>query len=118
MDAGSNIPPLYDFTLENDVYASFIRAGRYFYFGPDTVRSYLLPWYGLEYDFVRGNVSFMPPAPPVPVEEEIKSEYFYGLVGLKFKTVIYHFVHIELKSTFAFNDDEVLTRLAAMANEE
>jgi hypothetical protein len=123
MDAGSNIVQLTDFTLENDVYAPFVRAGRYFYFGsPERVRSYFLPWFGLEYDIVRGDVSFTitNPFPPPPtfgdVKEEIKEEYFYGLLGLKFKTVIYHFIDIELKSSFAFNDDEILTRLAAMAN--
>ena len=117
MNAGSSFPPLSDFTLENDVYAPFLRAGRYFYFGsPDRIRSYFLPWFGLEYDIVRGDVSFVPPGPPNPVQEEIKSEHFYGLAGLKFKTVIYHFIDIELKTTFAFNDDEVFTRLAAMAN--
>ena len=123
MDAGSNFALLTDFTLENDVYAPFVRAGRYFYFGsPERVRSYFLLWFGLEYDIVRGDVSFSitNPSPPPPtfgdVKEEIKEEHFYGLVGLKFKTVIYHFIDIELKSSFAFNDDEILTRLAAMAN--
>jgi hypothetical protein len=117
MDAGGNFPPLSDFTLDNDVYAPFVRAGRYFYFGsPDRIRSYFLPYFGLEYDIVRGDVSFVPPVPPEPVQEEIKSEHFFGLAGLKFKTVIYHFIDIELKSALAFNDDEALTRLAAMAN--
>jgi hypothetical protein len=123
MTAGDAFSPLTNFNLENDVWAPFIRAGRYFYFGrPERVRSYFLPWLGLEYDIVRGDVGFtMPnPGPPPPpsfdITEEIKDESFYGLVGLKFKTVIYHFVDIELKSTFAFNDDEFLTRFAAMAN--
>ena len=123
MAAGDAFSPLTNFNLENDVWAPFIRAGRYFYFGsPERVRSYLLPWLGLEYDIVRGDVGFtMPnPGPPPPtaldVAGDIEDESFYGLVGLKFKTVIYHFVDIELKSAFAFNDDEFLTRLAAMAN--
>jgi hypothetical protein len=123
MTAGDAFTPLSNFNLENDVWAPFVRVGRYFYFGsPERVRSYFLPWLGLEYDIVRGNVGFtMPnPAPPPPpsfdISEPIKDENFYGLVGLKFKTVIYHFVDIELKSSFAFNNDEFLTRLAAMAN--
>jgi len=116
MDAGSNIAPLTDFTLTNKVIAPFVRAGRYFYFGPSTLRSYLLPWFGFEYEMVRGDVSFLPPGPPIPVEQDIHSDYLFGLVGLKFNTVIYHFLDIELKSSLAFNEDEVLSRIAAMVN--
>jgi hypothetical protein len=122
MSAGDAFTPLSNFNLENDVWAPFVRMGRYFYFGsPERVRNYFLPWLGLEYDIVRGNVGFttpnpVPPPPSFDIAENIKDESFYGLVGLKFKTVIYHFVDIELKSAFAFNDDEFLTRLAAMAN--
>jgi hypothetical protein len=116
MDAGSNIPGLTDFQLTNNVIAPFLRAGRYFYFGPPTFRSYILPWFGFEYDLVRGDVSFLPPGPPIPVTQDIHADYLLGLVGLKYNMVVYRFLDVELKSSLAFNHDEVLTRLAAMVN--
>jgi hypothetical protein len=114
MDAGSNFTPLTDFTLTNNVIAPFLRAGRYFYFGPSTFRSYLLPWFGFEYELVRGDVSFLPPGPPMPVARDIHADYLLGLIGLKYKTVIHYFLDIELKSSLAFNAEDVLTRVGAM----
>jgi hypothetical protein len=116
MNAGDAFVPLTDFTLTNNVITPFIRAGRYFYFGPQTFRSYLLPWFGIEYDMVRGDVSFVPPVPPMTRTADIRADYLFGLVGLKFKTVIYRFIDFELKSSVAFNADEVLPRFAGMFN--
>ena len=48
--------------------------------------------------------------------QDIHADYLLGLVGLKYNMVVYRFLDVELKSSLAFNHDEVLTRLAAMVN--
>ena len=116
MDAGDNITPLSDFELTNNIYVPFVRVGRYFLFGLGGVDISLLPWIGFEYELVRGKVSFIPPGPPVPFEDDIDSDIVFSLTGLNMRTVFYRFVEIEAKYSARFNSDDFLSDVSLMSN--
>lgn len=114
MDAGNNLTPLSDFKLRNNVYVPYVRLGRYFLFGTKNVQFSFLPWLGAEVEFVRGNISFVPPGPPV--EEEIDSEYVFSLAGVNLKTAVFHFIEVESKYTARFNTDDYLSDVSVLVN--
>ncbi len=103
MDTKSNeIEPFSDFELSQNIYAPYLRAGRYFYFGDDKIKYSFLPWLGFEKDMIRGDIGFTMPNPgPGPpefvVNEEADDDASYALAGLNFKITFYHFVELKLK---------------------
>jgi hypothetical protein len=116
MDAENNFTPLSDFTLVNNIYAVFIRTGRYFLFGSRNIDYTLLPWLGFELESVRGDISFVPPGPPTTEQEDIKSDYVFSIAGLNFKSRIYHFIEFEVKYAAHFNCDDFLSDVSTMTN--
>ena len=50
--------PLTGFTLENSVTAVYGRLGRYFLLESDNSDLSIMPWLGVEFDFIRGDVAF------------------------------------------------------------
>ena len=94
--------PFSNFELSQNIYAPFIRAGKYFYLGADKIKYSLMPWLGMESDFVRGNIDFtIPPMgqgmPETNVSDDVDDDTFYALAGLNFKVTFYHFIDLKLK---------------------
>jgi hypothetical protein len=125
MDAGSNIAPLADFTLLNAISIPYLRVGRYFLFGSsrggggggkDKFGLSVLPWLGVEYEIVNGEVSFIPPGPPTTVREEIEDRYVFPLVGLNLKATLFHFIDAEVKYAARFDADYYFSDVSAIAN--
>ena len=121
MDAGSKIAPLTDFTLLNAISIPYVRVGRYFLFGSSgggegTFGLSVLPWLGVEYEIVNGEVSFVPPWPPSTVTEEIEDRYVFPLVGLNLKATILHFIDAEVKYAARFDADVYFSDVSAIAN--
>ena len=94
----------------------YLRGGRYFYLDLAPVRLSVLPWVGIQPEFVRGELSFDLPFPPIEVEEEIKDDELLVIAGLNVKATILHFIELEAKYRAAFNADEYLNTVSAMVN--
>jgi hypothetical protein len=122
MDAGSKISPLSDFRLENTILIPYLRFGRYFPVGrgdPQGSHSMtLLPWIGIQPEFVRGDISFnfVPPPPLPPVDKTIKEDELYAIAGLNARAVLYHFIELEAKYHGTFNTADYFSTVSAMIN--
>ena len=120
MDAGDNISGLFDFELLNNVIVPYARFGRYFTFGNDALSLSILPWAGIQPEWVSGNIAFnfdvpFPPFPP-PVDEKIEEEYFYGIAGINTSFSILHFITADAKYRATFNDHEFFSSVDTMLN--
>lgn len=102
MDAGDEIEGLDNFTLMNNIYAPFARAGRFFYISYDPVHISVLPWIGLQPEFVRGELA--------------PSDEFFAIAGLNVKATIFRFIEIEAKYKVTFNAGEYLNTVSGMLN--
>ncbi|MCK5050496.1 MAG: hypothetical protein KAS53_02060 [Candidatus Cloacimonetes bacterium] len=94
--------PFSNFELSQNIYAPFLRAGKYFYLGDDKIKYSLMPWLGAESDIVRGDIDFtIPPMYPggseFIVSDNADDDSFYALAGLNFKVTFYHFIDLKLK---------------------
>jgi hypothetical protein len=126
MDAGDNLS-LNDFTLLNNISIPYLRVGRYFLFGSSRSGEgggkgkfglSVLPWLGIEYELVNGELSGVtkPPAPPIQVNEEIEDRYVFPLVGLNLKATFFHFIDAEVKYAARFDADVYFSDVSAIAN--
>jgi len=86
-----------NFKLSQNIYAPFIRGGKYFYLGDDKIKYSFLPWLGLESDIVRGDIDFTILGTPFPITETTDEDSFHALAGLNFKATFYHFIDLKLK---------------------
>lgn len=113
MDAGNNIGPYIDLQLLNNIIVPYLRAGRYFLFGSDTLSVSILPWAGIQPEWVRGEFSSTP-GPPTPIEIE---EYdLYGIAGINASVSIFHFITVDAKYRGTFNADEYFSTVDSMVN--
>lgn len=116
MDAGNEIVPLTDFQLTNNIIVPYLRAGRYFLFGGDRVSVSLLPWAGIQQEWVKGDITFIPPGPPIPVEADIDEEDFFGIAGINTSVSIFHFITVDAKYRGTFNADDYFSSVDSMLN--
>ncbi len=86
-----------DFELTQNIYAPFLRAGKYFYLGDETIKYSFMPWLGLESDIIKGDIDITIPGMPFPIAESTDEDSFYALGGLNFKATFYHFIDLKLK---------------------
>lgn len=117
MDAGNNIPPLSDFQLVNNIIVPYLRAGRYFLFGSDTLSVSILPWVGIQPEWVRGDISFNFGGPfPPPFEEKIDEYDLFGIAGINASVSIFHFITVDAKYRGTFSADEYFSSVDSMVN--
>jgi hypothetical protein len=116
MDAGGNIDSLSDFELLNNIIVPYARFGRYFSFGSDTLSVSILPWAGMQPEWVRGDISFIPPGPPTPYEEKIEEYDLFGIAGINTSVSIFHFITIDAKYRGTFNSDDYFSTVDSMVN--
>jgi hypothetical protein len=116
MDAGNNIFPLSDFQLVNNIIVPYLRAGRYFLFGSDTLGVSILPWAGIQPEWVRGDIAFIPPFPPIPFEEKIDEYDLYGIAGINVSASLYHFITLDAKYRGTFSADDYFSTVDGMVN--
>ena len=116
MDAGANLPPLTNFELLNNIIVPYARFGRYFSFGSDTLSVSLLPWAGIQPEWVKGDISFIPPGPPTPYEEKIDEYDLYGIAGINTSVSIFHFITVDAKYRGTFNADDYFSTVDSMVN--
>jgi len=91
-----------DFGLSQNIFAPYLRAGKYFYFGDKKIRYSVMPWAGFEADIIKGDIDFIVPpmgpgAPETPVGFDIDDDTFFGIAGVNFKATFYHFIDLKLK---------------------
>lgn len=116
MDAGSEIPPLSEFELTNNINIFYMRLGRYFTFGPSHVKFSAMPWLGTELDLVQGDVSFLPQFSPTKVTSEIEGDTVLAISGLNLKVLLYHIWELNIKYSAAFDADDYYNRFKLMSN--
>jgi hypothetical protein len=117
MDAGNEIIPLSDFQLVNNIVVPYLRAGRYFLFGSDTISVSVLPWAGIQPEWVRGDISFNFGGPfPPPVDQKIEEYDLFGIAGINASVSIFHFITVDAKYRGTFNADEYFSSVDSMVN--
>ena len=113
MDAGNNIVPYSDVQLLNNIVVPYLRAGRYFLFGSDTLSVSILPWAGIQPEWVKVEFSSTP-GPPTPVEEEEWD--LFGIAGINASVSIFHFITVDAKYRGTFSADEYFSAVDSMVN--
>ena len=118
MDAGDNISGATDFEMLNNIIVPYARFGRYFTFGGDRLNASLLPWAGVQPEWVRGDIAFtrLFPPPPTPVDEKTDDYELFGIAGLNTSVSILHFITIDAKYRATFNADEFFSSVDTMLN--
>jgi hypothetical protein len=116
MDAGSSIVPLTKFTLTNTVVVPYARAGKYFLFDLEGSRISVLPWAGLQPQWVMGKISFVPPGPPNTVNRTFDDYKLFGVAGLNLKYSLGHFLDVEGKYQATFDGASYYSTVTAIAN--
>ena len=126
MDAGNSINyttrgstyQLQDFTMTNTLLIPYFRAGKYFLIGNGMVRVSVLPWAGVQPQWVRGDLEFLMPGRTGYTKNSYSlDDYsFFGLAGINLKLLVSHFADIEVKYQASFNQDEYLNTLTLIAN--
>lgn len=125
MDAGPRIAPqimpaLSGFTLINTLFIPYGRFGYRFEFRPKPLVIGVMPWGGVQYQGVRGDLQLAVdppgPAPLARVSESIDQDDVYGLAGLNLNSHLFHLLEIEGKVYGAFNGDSDYLSVSAMAN--
>jgi len=96
------IVPFSNFELSQNIYAPYLRAGKYFYLGNDKIKYSVMPWLGMEADMINGDIEFtIPPFPPLmqemTISDNVDEDTFYALAGVNFKATFYHFIDLKLK---------------------
>jgi hypothetical protein len=120
MKAGSNIKPLTDFKLLNNLYIPYTRFGYRFQFNPKPLTLGVLPWIGAEYQGVRGKLTMVMdppgPAPAVTTKESIDDDDVLAMAGLNVNANLFHMLDIEAKYHVAFNSKTHYSSASAMVN--
>lgn len=116
MDAADNISGLFDFELLNNIIVPYARFGRYFSFGSDTLSVSILPWAGIQPEWVRGKIAFNFGGPFPPLDEKIDEEDLFGIAGLNASFSIFHFITVDAKYRGTFNADAYFSSVDSMLN--
>ncbi|MCJ7812106.1 hypothetical protein MUP95_02140 [bacterium] len=119
----SLIQNLTHFKMNNNIYAPYLRMGRYYNLGFSRIESSGLLWLGYEQNILNMDLSFtIPPMnpymPEIPIAQTLNKNYHYFIAGIAYKTTLYHFLEIELKfyKKFDLNTDKTLNDGSIMTN--
>ena len=126
MDAGNDLNyrmgtatyQLQDFTMTNAVIVPYFRAGKYFLFGDGMLRTSVLPWAGIQPEWVRGDLEFLMPGRSgyTRMSYSLDDYLFYGVAGINLKFLIGHFADLEVKYQASFNANDYLNTVTLIAN--
>ena len=118
MDAGDSLSPLTDFELLNNIIVPYARFGRYFSFGNDTLNASILPWAGIQPEWIKGNISFASPFLPPPglFDDDIDEDEFFGIAGINTSFSIFHFITADAKYRVTFDADDFFSTVDTMLN--
>ena len=118
-----SILSLTNFKMANNIYAPYIRIGRYLDFGSVHMKNSLLLWAGYERDILDGDIHFtLPPMPhnpqPTKIAQCLDKNYHCALAGMSLKVLFLHFCEVELKyhSKFDLDSDKTLHNASVMTN--
>lgn len=116
MDAGSALGTD-DLEMENRLLIPYLRAGKYFKVSAGPADFSILPWVGIQPQWVWGDlfIAFPGPMPP-DVNSSLDDFGFFGIAGLNLKVTLFHFIDLEGKYQATFNDSEYFSTYNAMAN--
>ena len=119
----SSLDGISDFSMLNNVYAPYIRAGKYFNFQLSNHPCTLFLWGGFESDILRGDLNFRIPSyspfmPEILVKEEINEHYEYSLAGIMLQATLHHFLQIKLKyhAKISTDDQNIYHVASSMVN--
>jgi len=120
MDADSNITPLIDFEMINNLFIPYARFGYRFQFNYSKFNISILPWMGAEYEGVRGDLTMVMdppgPAPAITTKENIDNDDLLAMAGLNFNANIFHMIDFEAKYNGTFDTKDYYSTATAMIN--
>jgi hypothetical protein len=119
-DAGSDIPGLSAFEMDYSVWVPYLRAGKYFKAKYGAAEFSLLPWAGIQPEWIRGELSqtiaMPPPMPGMTIDDSMDDYRFYGLAGANLKVSLFHFIDLEGKYQATFDSKKAYSTVNAVAN--
>lgn len=116
MDAGNAIVPLEDLNMKTTVLIPYLRAGKYFKFSAGPADFSLLPWAGIQPQWVWGDLVIDPPGPSSATSSSLDEFVFYGIAGINLKATLFHFVDLEGKYQATFDASDYYSTFNATAN--
>jgi hypothetical protein len=120
MDADSNFYGIKNFEMTNNVYIPYVRGGYRMEFNSRNFKTAVLPWAGIEYEAVKGNVQISVdppgPAPLVTTKADINDCKFFAMAGLNLNAMFFHAFEVELKYYGAFDKNNYYSTANAMVN--
>ena len=117
LDAGSALGTD-DLDMETTVFVPFLRAGKYFKASLGSAAFSLLPWIGIQPQWVWGELVVDLPIPgPGPIITTSLDDFtLFGIAGINLKLTLFHFIDLEGKYQATFDDSEYFNSFNAMAN--
>jgi hypothetical protein len=119
-DAGSDIAPFSDFTMDYTIWVPYLRAGKYFKTKVGPADLSLLPWAGVQPEWIRGDLSMTMPAhfpmPEMTIDSSMDDYSLYGIAGANLKVSLFHFVDLEGKYKATFDKSGLYSSVDALAN--
>lgn len=115
LDAGSALGTD-DLEMGTTVFIPYLRAGKYFKVSAGPADFSVLPWIGIQPQWVWGELLVDPPGPPPASISSLDDFALYGIAGLNFKATLFHIIDLEGKYQATFNDSEYYDTYNAMAN--
>lgn len=120
MDADSSITPFKNFELLNNIFIPYVRFGYRYQYIQDKFNLAILPWVGVEYQRVRGDLTMVidppGPAPAVTMKENINNDDSFLMAGLNFNVNLFHMLDLEVKYYGTFNNKDYYSTATAMIN--
>jgi hypothetical protein len=118
MDAGTNLgTDSFDMTM--GFLIPYARVGKYFTAKTGPANLSLLPWIGVEPQWLWGDLEMkmtIPPRPQMTIEESLDDSALYAIAGLNLKVNLYHFIDLEGKYQATFDSSDYFNTWSAIAN--
>lgn len=118
MDAKDNLGTD-DFDVSMTLLVPYLRVGKYFTGSRGPAQFSILPWVGVEPQYVWGDIEMkltIPPMPQMVIEESIDDSALYAIAGLNLKVNLFHFLDLEGKYQATFDDADYFNTWNAIAN--
>jgi hypothetical protein len=118
MDAGTNLGTD-SFDMKMSFLIPYARVGKYFTTKAGPADLSILPWVGVEPQWLWGDLTTvisMGPGKKMTIEQSLDDSALYAIAGLNLKVNLYHFIDLEGKYQATFDSSDYFNTWNAIAN--